>query len=71
MANTPMVHDMYDAVHIDAPIELTDFLDIRNVRRDVDQMIAHDGPECHVRALEHDEAAEGLQAVTPWAARKR
>ena len=38
MTNTPVVHDVHQAVRIDAPVELADVLDIRDVRGDVHQV---------------------------------
>jgi hypothetical protein len=41
------------------------------VPRNIDKMIAHDGPEFRVRSLQHNETAERLQAGSPWATAAR
>ena len=66
------VDDVHDAVGVVGPLELADLLDIAQCcRRDVDQVVAHDGPELLLRTLEHDKAAECFQSGSPRAARKR
>jgi hypothetical protein len=73
LLNAPFIDDVHHAVRSCCPLDLTNALDVRDLSREIDQMVAHDGPEFLARAFEDDEVAEGFQVDAPGecAARNR
>ena len=67
MPHPPLIDHMHHTIRIHAALKLTDLVDVCDVRRDIDQMVAHDGPEFGMRAPEYDKAAERLQSGSPSA----